>query len=57
MNEAEALLPENAFIRVHRSYIVSKKFIQKLNKKSIWIGETEIPVGAAYVDDLENLIK
>lgn len=57
MNEAEALLPENAFIRVHRSYIVSKKFIQKANKKSVWIGQTEIPVGSAYADGLEKFIK
>ncbi|WP_336516626.1 LytTR family DNA-binding domain-containing protein [Pollutibacter soli] len=57
MNEAEALLPENAFVRIHRSYIISKKFIRKLTKKSIWIGQAEIPVGAAYVDDLENLLK
>ncbi|MEO7536326.1 MAG: LytTR family DNA-binding domain-containing protein [Ferruginibacter sp.] len=33
MSEAEALLPATDFIRVHRSYIVSKNHIQKADKK------------------------
>ena len=48
MSEAEALLPATDFIRVHRSYIVSKKHIQKLDKKNIWIQQKEIPIGTAY---------
>jgi DNA-binding LytR/AlgR family response regulator len=57
MSEAEALLPATDFIRVHRSYIVSKKNIQKADKKSIWIQQTEIPIGAAYLSEIEKIIK
>ncbi len=57
MSEAEALLPATDFIRVHRSYIVSKKHIQKADKKSIWIQQTEIPIGAAYAAEIEKIIK
>ncbi len=57
MSEAEALLPAADFVRVHRSYIVSKKHIQKADKKSIWIRQTEIPIGAAYISAIEKIIK
>lgn len=57
MNEAEALLPATDFVRVHRSYIVSKKHIQKADKKNIWVQQTEIPIGAAYLSEVEKIIK
>ncbi len=57
MSEAEALLAGNAFLRVHRSYIVSKKNILKFDKKSIWIKQTELPIGSLYLPGLEKAIK
>lgn len=57
MSEVEALLPALDFIRIHRSYIVSKKHIQKMDRKSIWIKQTELPIGAAYVLEIEKLLK
>lgn len=57
MSEAEALLPASAFIRVHRSYIVSKKYIQKIDRKSIWIKQTELPIGSAYIAAIEKITK
>lgn len=57
MTEAEALLPATGFIRVHRSYIVSKKHIRKLDKKTIWIQQTEVPIGSAYASEIEKIIK
>jgi DNA-binding LytR/AlgR family response regulator len=56
MSEAAALLPAADFIRVHRSFIVSKKHIQKVEKKTIWIQQMPIPVGPAYAPDIEKLI-
>ncbi|MDB5279138.1 MAG: DNA-binding response regulator [Ferruginibacter sp.] len=55
MSETEALLPASDFIRVHRSYIVSKKHIQKMDRKSIWIKQTELPIGAAYISAIEKI--
>lgn len=57
MSEAEALLPATDFVRVHRSYIVSKKHILKADKKSIWIQQTEIPIGSAYASEIGKIIK
>jgi DNA-binding LytR/AlgR family response regulator len=57
MSEAEALLPASAFIRIHRSYIVAKKKISKIEKNSIWIMQTELPAGGAYINEIEKLLK
>jgi DNA-binding LytR/AlgR family response regulator len=57
MVEAEALLPVKCFNRVHRSYIISKKHIQKLDKKTIWVQQTEIPVGPAYIAEIEKMTR
>jgi DNA-binding LytR/AlgR family response regulator len=56
-SEAEALLPVNAFIRVHRSFIVAKEKITKADKRSIWLNETEIPIGPSYITQIEKLLK
>lgn len=56
MAEAEALLPSRAFIRIHRSFIAATKHITKIEKKTAWIGKTELPVGSAYINELEKFI-
>ena len=56
MSEAETLLPSASFIRVHRSYIVSKKQISKIEKRSVWIKLTQLPVGSAYINDIDKLL-
>lgn len=55
MAEAEALLPAEHFIRIHRSYIVSKNHISKIEKNSVWIGVTELPVGASYMNEVMKI--
>jgi DNA-binding LytR/AlgR family response regulator len=57
MVEAEALLPVKSFVRVHRSYIVSKTHIQKVDKKTIWVQQTEIPIGPAYTSEIEKITR
>lgn len=55
MTDAEALLPANYFIRIHRSFIISVKHISKFDKRTVWIANKEVPVGAAYAHELEKL--
>ncbi len=57
MAETEALLPALDFMRIHRSFIVAKKQVTKIEKNSVWINETELPVGASYVNETGKLIK
>jgi DNA-binding LytR/AlgR family response regulator len=56
MTEAEALLPAGSFMRIHRSYIISKKHISKIEKNSIWVQQTELPVGASYSEEIAKLV-
>ena len=56
MSEAEALLPATNFMRVHRSYIVSKKHIQRIDKRAVWVQQAEIPIGPAYASEIEKII-
>ena len=48
MNEVEALLCPSGFLRIHRSYIVSLHHVQRFDNKSIWVRQTELPIGPLY---------
>ena len=49
------LLPAEIFIRVHRSYLVNKNYIDAVHRSAIKIGENDIPVGDNYKSNLANL--
>jgi len=55
MKTIEAMLPENLFIRVHRSFIISKTKISSYNNDKIEIGKVEIPVGKLYKNNISLL--
>ena len=55
MKSVEEQLPENDFIRIHKSYIVSVAHITAVMKNSVFIGELEIPVSDNYKDTLAAL--
>jgi two-component system response regulator LytT len=40
----ELQLPENYFMRIHRSYIINLREVQRANSKSVFIGDKEIPI-------------
>lgn len=44
------------FIRVHTSYIVNKQYITKYTKKSISIGEEEIPISNKYRSEIDCIV-
>jgi len=56
MKSIEEQLPESIFIRIQKSYIVSKEYITAIRKNSVFIGNIEIPVGDNYRDALASLI-
>lgn len=41
-------LPQKAFIRVHRSFIIPLSRIEKVRNKTIHIGDNSIPIGNSY---------
>lgn len=57
MKKMEERLPQNMFMRVHRSYIINLKKIQEVNKKNIILGENEfIPIGDNYKEQFNNYL-
>ena len=53
-----ASLPSNAFIRVHKSFIVSIDQIEKIERNRIRIGDKSIPISETYKDKFfEVLVK
>jgi DNA-binding LytR/AlgR family response regulator len=56
MNEAAALLPSAAFVRIHRSYLVAKKQSTKTDKRTVWLDRKELPIGETYYPDIEKFL-
>jgi DNA-binding LytR/AlgR family response regulator len=48
MKALQEKLPDNEFVRVHRSYIVAIAKISSIRNKMIFIGEEEIPLGTSH---------
>lgn len=51
----EEELPPQQFIRVHKSFIVSKEQITAVRKNSVFIGSMEIPVSDNYRDAITDI--
>ncbi|WP_373553206.1 LytR/AlgR family response regulator transcription factor [Haliscomenobacter sp.] len=56
-NVPEALhtLPEQDFVRVHRSFIVGVQHVGKIARQQVWVNGVEIPVGASYEDGVARI--
>lgn len=53
-NMEEHLVPPD-FIRIHKSYIVSVKFITAIRKNSVFLNDLELPVSELYKDSIAHL--
>jgi len=51
-----AKFPDNVFLRIHKSFIISTQHFQYIEGNTVKIGEIEIPIGLKYKNDfLEHL--
>lgn len=50
--EVESLLPHGEFIRIHRSFIVAKNQVAKIERGQVIIKGVAIPVGESYAQNL-----
>lgn len=57
ISSLEELLPANMFLRVHRSYIVSLAKITAVTNHDVEIGNTEIPIGRVYSQQLTRSLQ
>lgn len=55
MKTIEEQLPASAFLRIHKSYIVSVAFITAIRKSSVFIDAIELPVSDNYKDVISQL--
>lgn len=56
MRKLEETLPQNKFMRVHRSYIVNLDKITDISRQRIVFGNTLIPIGDNYKDRFNDYI-
>ena len=52
----QEMLPSDAFLRIHRSYIVSISKIDSYNTDTIGIGKQELPIGRLFKHDVSKLL-
>lgn len=52
LRNLEETLPKDKFVRTHKSYIVSIKNIEDIDKINVTVAGNKIPVGASYRDAL-----
>ena len=52
----EEMLPSDAFLRIHRSYIISISKIDSFNSDTIEIGKKELPIGRLFKHDVSKLL-
>jgi DNA-binding LytR/AlgR family response regulator len=50
------ILPEDNFVRTHKSYIIAINKIESIERNRIKIGEKLIPVGNTFKDEFYNRI-
>jgi DNA-binding LytR/AlgR family response regulator len=56
MRSIEEQLPASMFIRVQKSYIVSKEHITAIRKNSVFIGTMELPIGENYKEAVYAMV-
>lgn len=56
---AEAIhwLPQQKFIRLHRSYMVALNKINKIERHQVTVGNVRVPVSEAYIAQLQLMLK
>ena len=57
LNAFETKLPEDKFIRVHRSYIVSLLHIDSISKNEISIGKQIVPIGGIFKPGFFSIVE
>ena len=57
MKLIEEQLPHSIFLRIHKSYIVSKEFITSIKKTSIFIENIELSIGDTFKEGIAEYVK
>ena len=49
------ILPDNQFIRIHRSFIISLNKIEKIARQELFVAGFSLPVGASYEEKVNEI--
>ncbi len=52
LQNAEEALPADQFIKIHKSYIIHTKHIQKIVGDSIWVNDVELPISRTNKEEV-----
>lgn len=55
IKEALALLPEESFIQIHRSYVVAFHQVEKIEDNHVFVADQSIPISSSYSAVLKGL--
>ena len=55
ISSVETMLPQNEFVRIHRSFIVAANKITAYTNHDVEIGAIELPIGKLYSPNLQKL--
>ncbi len=50
ISQIENILPKNIFVRTHRSFIINKHLVNKIEAGTVYLNEHLIPIGANHKD-------
>lgn len=56
MRKMEKSLPSSMFVRIHRSFIVSKARIESIQNTGVVIAGKQLPVGKNYRDKVQDIV-
>ncbi len=56
LRKLEDMLP-STFMRIHKSYIISIKYVEYIEGNQIKLGETKIPIGQSYRDKVNEVFR
>lgn len=56
MRNMETSLPTDRFVRIHRSYIVSKSRIEAIQNNAVIIGQKQLPIGKNYKELVQSIV-
>lgn len=56
LSSLEEMLPEQEFVRIHRSFIVARRHIRAYTHETMEVGNNELPIGRLYRNEVLKLL-
>ena len=56
MSDIEDEMGRQGFVRIHQSYMVSKKYVRKMRKDAVVLEDMELPVSRRYAEQAKQML-